>query len=159
MAHGHVHNYQATLEWIGAAAGATTSYQTYSREYRVDIPGKPSFRGSADPAFRGDPALCNPEDLLVVALSSCHMLSYLALCARVRLPVVSYVDACTGTMDMKDGKIRFVEVVLRPRVVVAKGANLEQARQLHASAHGECFIANSVNFPVRNEPQVAEAIA
>lgn len=153
----HVHHYRATLEWIGAGAGPTTSYQAYSREYRVDIPGKASFRGSADPAFRGDPGLANPEDLLVVALSACHMLSYLALCARSKLPVLSYADEATGTMDMKDGKIRFVEVVLHPRVAIGPGADLDKARRLHAEAHGLCFIANSVNFPVRNEATVTAA--
>ncbi|MCC6469198.1 MAG: OsmC family protein [Alphaproteobacteria bacterium] len=153
----HAHHYKATLEWIGASAGATTSYQTYSREYRVDLPGKTSFHGSADPTFRGDPALPNPEDLLVVSLSSCHMLSYLALCARAKLPVIAYIDAATGTMDMKDGKIRFVEVVLHPRVTIAAGADIDLARRLHEKAHGECFIANSVNFPVRNEAVVTTA--
>ncbi|MBL8706449.1 MAG: OsmC family protein, partial [Rhodospirillales bacterium] len=106
---------------------------------------------------RGDPKLYNPEDLLVVALSSCHMLSYLALAARSKLEVQSYVDEATGTMDMKDGKIRFVEVVLYPRMTVAAGSDLELAKRLHDKAHSECFIANSVNFPVRNEPQIAVA--
>lgn len=154
----HVHRYQARLEWVGAAQGPTLTYQGYSREYSVAIPGKPVFSGSADPTFRGDPKLYNPEDLLVVALSSCHMLSYLALAARSKLPVVAYVDEATGTMDMKDGKIRFVEVVLYPRVKIAAGSDLELARRLHDKAHSECFIANSVNFPVRNEPQIAVAI-
>lgn len=153
----HVHRYQAKLEWVGASRGSTATYQGYSREYSVAIPGKPVFAGSADPTFRGDPKLYNPEDLLVVALSSCHMLSYLALAARSKLEVQSYVDEATGTMDMKDGKIRFVEVVLYPRVTVAAGSDLELARRLHDKAHSECFIANSVNFPVRNEPQIAVA--
>jgi organic hydroperoxide reductase OsmC/OhrA len=152
-----VHTYRATLEWIGPAAGPTTSYQAYSREYRVDLPGKPSFRGSADPAFRGDPGLVNPEELLVVALSSCHMLSYLALCARLKLPVLAYIDEATGMMDTKDGKMRFVEVVLHPKVTLGPGADLGKAKRLHEEAHGLCFIANSVNFPVRNEPSVAGA--
>ena len=151
----HVHHYQARLEWTGAAQGPTLTYQGYSREYSVAIPGKPVFAGSADPTFRGDPKLYNPEDLLVVALSSCHMLSYLALAARAKLSVIAYVDEATGTMDMKDGKIRFVEVVLHQRVIVAKDADMDVAKRLHDKAHGECFIANSVNFPVRNEPQIA----
>jgi len=131
--------------------------QSYSRQYSVAVPGKPTFFASADPTFRGDPKLYNPEDMLVIALSSCHMLSYLALAPRSKLVVVSYVDEATGMMDMKDGKIRFVEVVLHPRVTVAQGADLDLARHLHDKAHGECFIANSVNFPVRNEPQVSFA--
>jgi len=153
----HAHHFKAALTWTGAAKGPTLDYETYSREYRIEIPGKPPFLGSSDPAFRGDGKLYNPEDLLVVALSSCHFLSYVAICARARLPVVAYQDDASGTMDMKDGKMRFVEVVLRPRVVIAAGADVEKARRFHETAHGQCFIANSVNFPVRNEPVVAAA--
>ncbi len=153
----HTHHFKAALRWTGAAKGPTTDYQTYSREYRIEVPGKPSFLGSSDPAFLGDGKLYNPEDMLVVALSSCHFLSYVAICARARLPVVSYEDDATGTMDMKDGRMRFVEVTLRPRVVVAAGADLDKARRFHETAHGQCFIANSVNFPVSNEPVVTAA--
>lgn len=153
----HAHQFKAALSWTGAAKGPTTDYESYSREYRIEIPGKPPFLGSSDPTFRGDPKLYNPEDLLVVALSSCHFLSYVAICARARLPVVAYEDDASGTMDLKDGKMRFVEVVLRPRVVVATGADLDKARRFHETAHSQCFIANSVNFPVRNEPAVTAA--
>ena len=151
------HHYSALLTWTGAAAGPTTDYATYSREFTVQIAGKPAFRGSADPTFRGDPALCNPEDLLVVALSSCHMLSYLAECALAGIAVVAYEDAAAGTMAMADGRIRFTEVVLRPRVVLAAGADLGRAEALHQRAHDVCFIASSVNFPVRHEATVAHA--
>ncbi|MGQ0677423.1 MAG: OsmC family protein, partial [Rhodospirillales bacterium] len=153
----HAHHFKATLKWTGAVKGPTADYQSYSREYRIEIPGKPPFTGSSDPAFLGDPKLYNPEDLLVAALSSCHALSYLAVCARARLPVVAYEDDASGTMDVKDGKMRFVEVVLRPRVVVAAGADLEKARRFLVWAHGQCFFANSVNFPVKNEPTVSAA--
>lgn len=153
----HAHYFKATLKWTGAAKGPTTDYENYSREYRIEVPGKPAFTGSSDPAFRGDPKLYNPEDMLVVSLSACHALSYLAVCARARLSVVSYEDEASGTMDMKDGKMRFVEVTLRPRVVIATGADLEKAKRLHETAHSQCFIANSVNFPVKNEPVVTAA--
>lgn len=148
------HDYRAHIVWTGAARGPTTSYDSYSREYRVEIAGKPPLAGSADKTFRGDPALHNPEDLLVVALSTCHMLSYLALCARARIPVVSYEDAASGTMVLQGGGGRFTEVVLRPRVVVAAGVDPDKARRLHDEAHHVCFIANSVNFPVRHEAEV-----
>jgi peroxiredoxin-like protein len=153
----HAHHFKAALKWTGAAKGPTLDYESYSREHRIEIPGKPPFLASSDPAFRGDGRLCNPEDLLVVALASCHFLSYVAVCARARLPVVAYEDDASGTMDMKDGKMRFIEVVLRPRVVIAAGADIEKARRFHETAHGQCFIANSVNFPVRNEPVVTAA--
>ena len=80
------HVFRCSLEWTGAAGGATTHYDHYRRDYRVDFPDKPSLLGSAAPAFRGDGSLHNPEDLLVAALSACHCLSYLALCARARIP-------------------------------------------------------------------------
>ena len=133
-------------------------YESYSREYRVEIEGKPALVGSSATPFRGDPALHNPEDMLVAALSACHCLSYLVLCARAGIVVETYEDAATGTMAFdRDAKVmRFTEVVLRPRVRVGAGSDHERARALHKTAHHECFIANSVNFPVRNEPAIRE---
>ena len=151
------HEYAVQVSWIGAAEGPTSSYAGYSREYRIDIPGKPALRGSADPTFRGDPALHNPEEMLVAALSACHMLSYLALCARARISVVAYDDRASGSMTTAGGGGRFTEVVLRPRVVLEPGSDLAKARALHEEAHAVCFIANSVNFPVRHEAEVTGA--
>lgn len=148
------HLYKATLVWTGENAGPTMSYQSYSREYRVELPGKPPFTGSADPTFLGDGKLYNPEDLLLAALSACHMLSFLALAAREKLLVRSYRDEAVGTMAIKDGKMRFVSVLLHPHVVIAEPDKLERAKALHTRAHAECFIANSVNFPVGNDPAV-----
>ncbi|HVX39431.1 MAG TPA: OsmC family protein [Gemmatimonadaceae bacterium] len=153
----HLHRYAASVEWTGARQGGTTSYQSYSREYEYWSPNKLRVRASADPVFRGDGTLYNPEDMLVVALSTCHLLSYLAICARAGVNVVGYEDDAEGTMTMHDGKERFVEVVLRPRVIVAPGTDLARAQALHDGAHDECYIANSVNFPVRHEPTVRVA--
>jgi organic hydroperoxide reductase OsmC/OhrA len=150
----HEHHFAATLTWTGAARGPTTDYESYSREYLIEIPGKPPLKGSAAAEFRGDAGLCNPEDWLVAALSACHCLSYLAVCARARLQVVGYQDSATGTMAMKDGKMRFTEVVLRPIVTVAPGADRDKAMHCHEMAHAQCFIANSVNFPVRHEAKL-----
>ena len=127
------------------------SYDSYSREYTVEVEGKPPFTGSADPTFRGDPALHNPEDLLVMALASCHMLSYLAECTRASIRVLSYSDAAQGTMTWLDGKMRFKEVLLHPRVVIAGGGDVNKAQSLHHNAHEGCFIASSVAFPVRHD--------
>ena len=153
------HGYEARLTWTGAARGGTTSYDAYSREHVVEIAGKPPLRGSADPLFRGDPALHNPEDLLVAALSACHLLSYLALAARAGLHVVAYEDDARGTMEFAGGGGRFTEVVLRPRVTVAAGADEALALRLHDTAHAQCFIASSVSFPVRHEPEVVVVAA
>lgn len=143
----HTHSYRATISW----AGETRDYDSYSREYTVAIPGKPKFRASADAAFKGDARLYNPEDMLVVSLATCHMLSYLAICARIGIVVVGYEDSAEGVMAIKDRRMRFTEVVLHPRVTLASGADMERAAAAHEQAHEECFIANSVNFPVRHE--------
>ena len=153
------HSYEVKLTWTGAVQGPTRDYKSYSREYRIEAPGKPALAASADPAFRGDPALYNPEDLLVAALSGCHMLTYLAYCALQGIAVVAYEDQAGGTMVQEGSGGRFTEVVLRPRVTVAAGSDLDKARALHEKAHADCFVANSVNFPVRNEPEVVEAAA
>jgi organic hydroperoxide reductase OsmC/OhrA len=149
------HTYKTHVDWTGGAKGPTSSYAAYSREYRTEFEGKPALVGSADPAFRGDPALYNPEELLVAALSSCHLLSYLALCALAKIEVVAYTDDAVGTMEESAGAGRFVRAVLRPHVTIASG-DLEKARDLHHAAHDQCFIAASVNFPVEVEPVVVE---
>ena len=153
----HVHLYQATLNWTGAANGPTESYAAYSRDYEVTVPGKAVIQGSADPTFRGDPARHNPEDLQVMALSACHLLTYLALCARGGIKVLSYEDHADGQMELQDGKIRFTRVTLRPRVVIGRGSDPHRAQELHEKAHEECFIASSVNFPVGHEAEIVVA--
>jgi len=154
------HRFAATLTWTGAPLvvspdGPRATYESYSRQCRVEIPGKPPLIASAAEAFRGDPKLHNPEDMLVAALSACHALSYLAECARAGIGVVSYSDEAEGVMAIHDKKMRFVAVFLRQTVVIADVAKLEQARALHKAAHESCFIANSVNFPVTHEATVS----
>jgi organic hydroperoxide reductase OsmC/OhrA len=148
------HIFESRLTWTGSVAGGTTSYESYSRELRVDIEGKPSISMSGAAAFRGDPKLHNPEDMLVMALSTCHCLSYLALAARKRLVVVGYEDRATGVLAKIDGKMRFREATLRPEVWLAPGSDEALAKALHEQAHAECFIASSVNFPVHSEPVI-----
>jgi len=148
------HHFECRLVWTGAAKGGTTNYEAYSRECRVDIAGKPSIRGSSAAVFRGDPSLPNPEDLLVASLSMCHFLSYVALCARGGVNVVSYEDEASGTMSRFERGFHFTDVLLRPRVTIAAGSDAEKARVLHEKAHDTCFIASSANFPVRHEPVI-----
>lgn len=143
------HRYTARIRWTGE----TRDYESYSRAHRIEVPGKPPLAGSADPAFRGDPDIHNPEDLVVSALSSCHMLWYLHLCAVKGIVVTAYEDDAEGTLVEAPRAGRFVEVVLRPVVTIASGAPAK-AEALHERAHAECFVANSVNFPVRCEPTI-----
>jgi organic hydroperoxide reductase OsmC/OhrA len=147
------HRYRAHLTWTGAAAGPARDYASYSREYRIEFDGKPALSGSADPAFRGDPALHNPEDLLVASLSACHMLTYLALCVRAGIVVTAYEDDAVGTMSETAGTGRFTGVLLRPRVTIDAG-DPERAQALHEQAAADCFVAASVNFPVTHEPVI-----
>jgi organic hydroperoxide reductase OsmC/OhrA len=150
----HAHHFECRLTWTGARFGATDDYGRYSREYTIELEGKPALTLSAAPAFKGDAALANPEDLLVAALSGCHCLSYLALCARAGVRVAAYEDHATGILRREGGVMRFTEVRLRTCVTVARAEQVARALELHARAHEECFIASSVNFPVLNEPRV-----
>lgn len=151
------HHYEATLHWDGAQAGATVDYKSYSRNHSVVIEGKAPLALSADSAFRGDPARLNPEDCLLVALSSCHMLSYLAFAALEGLVVTDYKDKASGTMVQEGQGGRFSEVILRPEVTVVAGSDETLAERLHGKASEACFIASSVNFPVRHEPVIRVA--
>lgn len=155
MSRGPRHRFECRLAWTGA--GTTTGYRDFGRELRVDFDGKPSLHASAAPAFRGDGARHNPEDMMVAALSACHCLSYLAACARAGVEVVAYEDAATGELALVDGGLQFVDVLLRPRVTVASGTDLARAERLHMRAHESCFIARSVNFPVRHEAEITRA--
>lgn len=148
------HHYRTNLTWTGAAAGFG-SYETYDRTHQIASPGKPVLTTSSDPAFLGVPQLWNPEDMLLAALSSCHMLSYLACCSRARIEVLSYSDDAEGTM-LEDGKGGgyFSQVILRPKVLIANADKAEHATRLHGTANKVCFIANSVNFDVMHEPTI-----
>jgi organic hydroperoxide reductase OsmC/OhrA len=149
----HVHHFACHTVWSGASEGPTKDYASYSREHEVHIEGKPTFRGSAAGIYRGDEHLHNPEDLLVIALSTCHMLSFLSIAARAGIVVEAYEDHATGEMKDVDGRVRFASVVLAPEVRLAPGSDREAAEALHARAHHECYIASSVNFPVTNTPK------
>ncbi len=146
------HSYRASVEWSDPTGTARSS--THSRNHTIRVAGKPDLAASSDPAFRGDPARHNPEDLLVAALASCHMLWYLGLCARAGIAVTHYSDDAEATLieDAARGG-RFERVMLRPRVTI-KAGDPDTARDLHHEAHRQCFIANSVNFPVDCEPTV-----
>ena len=149
------HDYKARLIWDGNLGTGTTTYTGYGRKYRLQIDGKPELVGSADPMFRGDANVYNPEDLFVAALSSCHLLSYLALCARTKINVVAYEDHASGTLLLTpNGGGMFESVTLRPIVTVAAGSDEKRALELHEQAHDLCFIAASVKIPVLHEPQI-----
>ena len=147
------HPYRATIKWTGNKGEGTTNYRAYERGHIVSIENKSDILGSADPAFRGDRTKHNPEDLLISSLSACHMLWYLHLCAEAGIVVMDYLDNATGTMtETANGGGRFTEVVLNPSVTITDGSMIDKANELHIKANELCFIANSVNFPVRHQP-------
>ncbi|MBZ4418385.1 OsmC family protein [Myxococcus sp. RHSTA-1-4] len=157
---GKEHRYAVTVEWTGNRGEGTSSYKRYERAHELRAEGKPTIPGSSDPAFRGDPARWNPEELLVASLSACHKLWYLHLCATAGVVVTDYVDDAEGVMaEEADGGGRFVRVVLRPRVTITAGSDRDKAQALHHEAHALCFIARSVSFPVTHEPTTLVAAA
>lgn len=124
----------------------------YSRIYVIRMAGKPDWIGTSAPAFAGSPYHHNPEDMLVASLSACHMLTYLAIASKMKIPVVAYEDHAEGVLGKaEDGKIKMLKVVLKPVVTLAAGADTVKASLLHEKAHANCFIGNSVNFPVEFE--------
>jgi organic hydroperoxide reductase OsmC/OhrA len=149
------HHYKATIKWTGNKGTGTDNYKNYERSHEVIIENKAVISGSSDPAFRGDKTKHNPEDMLLSSLSTCHMLWYLHLCSEAGVVIVDYIDNAEGTMvETSNGGGRFTEVVLNPIVTVTKNEMMEQATELHTKANELCFIANSVNFPVRHHPKI-----
>lgn len=147
------HHYSLSTEWTGNNGSGTSSYTTYDRSYVLRSGNKPVINGSSDPAFRGDPAKYNPEELLLASLSSCHMLWYLHLCSEAGIIVTAYVDQASGLMaETADGGGKFEQVMLNPVVTVQSASMVEPAELIHEKANRLCFIANSVNFPVVHHP-------
>ena len=155
------HTYRTAVTWTGNAGSGTSSYTAYSRNFTASAEGRPDLHGSADPAFRGDEGRWNPEEMLLAAVSACHKLWYLHLCADAGICVTAYTDRAEAMMDGGGGGCagRFVSAVLNPRVTVAAGSDGAKALALHHEAHRLCFIANSVNFPIECRAEILNAEA
>lgn len=148
------HQYTLTITWTGNKGSGTSGYVAYERSHIISAKNKLNIVASSDPAFRGDPTRYNPEELLLASLSSCHMLWFLHLCAENGIVVTAYTDQPEGTLTMhENGSGQFAEVTLHPLVAVAAQNMLSKLDELHEKAHQYCFIANSVNFPVRQLPE------
>ncbi|HWK21258.1 MAG TPA: OsmC family protein [Microbacteriaceae bacterium] len=148
------HHYSVQVRWQGDRGTGTSGYRDYSRAHLVTAEGNAHpIEGSSDKPFHGDAERWNPEELLLAALSQCHMLSYLHVAVKRGIVVTGYEDDAVGTMRQEGDGGRFVSVVLRPRVRIAAG-DPEDALDAHEEAQRLCFIANSVNFPVTHEPSV-----
>ena len=157
MAPERKHEYRITCQWTGNLGTGTSSYAAYSRAHECTGEGKSApIAGSSDPAFRGDPARYNPEELLVAALSNCHMLWVLHLCADAGIVVTEYRDEAWGEMvEHADGSGEMTRVVLRPRMRIADIGRVPEVGAIHDRAHAVCCLARSVRFPVEHEPDVS----
>lgn len=141
----HAHTYRTALTWEGSTGAG---YEAYGRAHRLAAePASTALDLSSDPAFRGDPARLNPEQLLLAAASSCQLLSFLAVAARSRIDVVGYVDEADAIMPDDDKPMRLTVITLRPVITLGPAsASITDARLDHLVevAHRECFIANSL---------------
>lgn len=150
----HTHVYNVSTKWIGNKGEGTATYKSYERNHVISVKDKPDIQGSSDPAFRGDPLRYNPEEFLVAALSTCHMLSYLHVCTTSGIIVTAYEDIAQGKMEeTQDGGGYFTEVILKPVVTLKDATMIDAAMKAHHKASELCFIASSVNFPVHHKPE------
>lgn len=149
------HHFTTETVWTGNTGSGTSTYRSYERSHEVTSGRKPAIAGSSAPAFRGDAAAWNPEELVIAALANCHMLAFLHLAADAGVVVVAYRDAASGAMKQTPGGGgHFTEVVLHPEVTVSDAGMAARCAELHDRAHELCFVAASVSFPVRHEPTV-----
>ncbi len=150
------HFYKAKINWTGNLGTGTSAYTEYSRAHEISGVGKGVILASADPVYRGDESRYNPEELVVAAIAGCHMLWYLHLCADAGIIVLDYSDEATGKLtETDDGNGKFAEVTIYPRVIIKSEADVNVATVLHHEAHKFCFIANSMNFPVKYKPEIS----
>lgn len=150
--------HRATIAWRRTTE--SFDYDAYDREHEWIFEDGVRVPASAAPDFRGKPGRVDPEQALVAALSSCHMLTFLAVCARKRLVVDAYDDEAVGVLEQNaDGKLAITRVTLRPRVRFGGDGPPpgDELARLHDKAHHNCFIANSVKTEITVEPQETPA--
>jgi organic hydroperoxide reductase OsmC/OhrA len=146
------HFFKVEAKWTSNQIKENSTKRFYSKSHQILIEGKPVLDISAAKAFKGDPELYNPEDLLLSSLVSCHMMSYLYVCSQNGIEVLEYSDNAEATLEVSaDGSGRFVEVKLNPKVKISDSDKIGLALELHAKANQLCFIANSCNFPVLHD--------
>ncbi len=152
------HEYRATIRWTGNTGTGTQSYKSYERHWELASEGKQAIQCSNDPLLGGDENKYNPEDMLISALSSCHMLWYLHLCAIAGVVVTSYEDTPVAIGKVEpSGAGRFIAITLRPKIQISGTSDAQKAVDIHKQVHEYCFIARSVNFPVKIEPRIMQS--
>ncbi|GAB3733747.1 OsmC family protein [Silanimonas algicola] len=143
----------ARLSW--SRHGHDVTHDGYSRDHTLEFENGQRSLASSAPAFAGNPEALNPETLLVGSLSSCHMLTFLAVCAKRGYVLEQYEDAASGLLDKNaEGKMAITRITLRPRAVFSgeKQPNAEELARLHERAHANCFIGSTIRAEVVVEP-------
>ncbi len=154
-----LHHYEISILWTGNLGAGTATPRAYSRDHEVSADGPGTLAGTSDPAFRGDPARWNPEQLLVASVAQCHMLWYLGLAAAAKVTVTAYEDHPTGSMAVaENGSGQFTGITLRPQVTITADSDADAARALHGRVGDYCFIARSVNFPIQHEETILQEL-
>jgi organic hydroperoxide reductase OsmC/OhrA len=149
------HRYTTSVTWAGSTA---VGYELYERAHRAHVPPVATALDlSGDAAFRGDASRLNPEQLLVLAASSCQLLSFLAATARARVDIVAYHDDAVGEMPDDIRPMRIATITLRPRITVHGDVSDDRVLHLVEVAHRECFIANSLTTEIVIEPEILRA--
>lgn len=149
------HTYSTTLTWDGSDGSTGGGYTAYTRDHEgTPSAGANPVAMSADPHFRGSADRANPEELLVLAASSCQMLSFLHVAASAGLDVLRCTDAAEGIMPAREKPMRITRITLRPSVVVAQGSDVSAFEDFMHKAHEGCFIANSLTSEIVLEPSV-----
>ncbi|MET3803067.1 organic hydroperoxide reductase OsmC/OhrA [Nakamurella sp. UYEF19] len=148
------HTYHAHVLWTGSTK---SGYRNYTRFHRAVAPPAPEVPLSADPHFRGDPAYLNPEQLLVMAASSCQLLSFLSVAALHHLEILDYDDDAHGEMSDTGQPMRITHILLRPVITVATDTDHALVEPLVQEAHHGCYIANTLNSDVIVQPTVVTA--
>jgi len=147
------HHYHATITWTGNKGTGTANLKSYERDHTIEVPGKPEIPGTSEVSIKSNKVRYNPEELLLSAVSACHMLWFLYLCAENKIVVTAYVDKATGTMqNTPDGSGRFTQITLQPEITLAKDVAVEKLADLQHQANQLCYIANSCNFPIYHQP-------
>ena len=147
------HNYKLAVKWTGNQGTGTSNYKKFERSYHIQIENKADIAGSSDPEFRGDRTKHNPEELLLAAVSSCHMLWYLHFCSENKIIVTDYIDNARAVMEETvSGNGKFTSITLCPTISLTENTMIEKATELHGKANEFCFVANSLNLKVSHEP-------
>lgn len=153
------HHFELDLAWNSVDGDGIPKTGRIIKNHSISIVGKSALTVSAAKAFRGDPALYNPEDLLLASLTSCHMMSYLYCCAQAKVEVLAYHDHAEAILEVNpDGSGRIIKVILNPIVQLADATQEELALGLHIQANKLCFIANSCNFSVEHHPTCSRTL-